>query len=299
MFDLNTKIVLVASSWHKNIGPRKSSVGYIAVFNDSLITLNSLNTITMRASVKFLHYGNEKKDRSETRQVLLTFPILQNNQVNTQLNNFIHSIDSDKHTKKCSRIRSALSLPENIPIVVAAPIRTPEVNLKLCSRQEFHCWFESFLMSRQINSFVNKALTSYHFFQTKDKINSISTHKLLILQEMMVDRFARHDLMNKVYKDRNIWINILRIIIITSEINDQTRFMDFLKYTLGYDSFVKTDSVKMYSMLIPYVFYQTFFKFKNICASYKTGSTINEEINKVINTIESTKAAILKLSAKM
>ena len=30
----------------------------------------------MPANVRFLHYGNEKRERFETKQILITFPIL-------------------------------------------------------------------------------------------------------------------------------------------------------------------------------------------------------------------------------
>lgn len=297
MFDLNTKIVLIGSSCHKKLGPCKNSIGYIVTLNKSLTVLN--NVVTMLAVIKFLRYGNKKKDRFETKTVLLTFPIVQNNQdsVNIQLNKFIHAI---KYTEVWDKFRINLNLPKNTPIVVAAPVHTPEVNFKSCSDQEFFCWFESFLMSSQINSFINKAIA----FQNVS--NNITIHQLTKLQEMTINKNTRRNYIKEICKnssERNMWIYLLRLITITSEVYDQKHVIDQLSLMSTDYSFIKNrkgDLIidKVYSILVPYIFCQSFFMFKNAFLSVKKTTITGKKMETIINKIEFMKTAILELSTK-
>lgn len=302
MFDLNTKIILVASSCHKKVGPRKNSIGYIVTINKSLTVLSNPNVVVISANIKFLHYGNEKKDRFETKRVLLVFPILQDNQdsIDNQFERFAHTINSNRHVEYWNKVRHFLKETNNTPVVIAIPLSTPEVNFELCSSQEFFCWFEGFLMSRQINSFVNKALISNHFSQNE----LYNVHTLLALQSMMVNKSIRQNSLSVIYRDklkRKKWINILRIITITREIHDQKNIIASLHYTSNNilqhikDNRKSVAINKIYAMLIPYVFCRFFSKFTNIIMLLKGTDKSNKEISKIVDRIESTKAMILEL----
>lgn len=286
MFDLNEKVILIASSYYKKTGPRKNSIGYIAPFSKTFKILNNPNVAAMSAEIKFLCYGNEKRNRFETKEVLLTFPILQND-IHNRLEKFIHVINFNK-VDNWNKIRVNLNTSENIPIVIAVPVRTPETNLKYCSNQEFSCWFENFLMSQQMNIFVNEALTSDCFSQ-----NSITKHNLLLLQEMMVDRNTRQAVIKTICESvlrRSEWVNMLRMITITIERTSRKIIANRLFYNFKGGKEAIT-AEKLYTLLIPHIFCQTFRKFKNMYTKHK-------DLNKVIRGIESTKAIMLGLPNK-
>lgn len=289
MFDLGEKVILLASSCHKKTGPRKNSIGYITVFNSTLKVLDGLNLITMGAEIRFLRYGNEKKDRFETKRVSLVFPILQNN-FDIKLDSFIHAVN-----KPSDKMCSILSISENKPIVLAVPLYTPEINFSMCSDQELSCWLESCIMSQQINFFINQALISYHFFQNKE----VSASQLILLQNAMVSNYTRKTLIKHICRNasrRIKWINILRLIIITSGYIGQKAMSTNLVSISRNRSYKKDIKGRisrngLYSILGPRIFYSTFSKFENI---FK-GSNHFKLLVKELNT---TKTIMLSLSTK-
>lgn len=285
MFSLGNKVKLLASSCHKKTGPRKNSIGYITVFDSTLIVLNFHAVVVVAADIRFLRYGNEKNNRFETKRVELVFPILQQKNTTKGLQNCIHIINKD--TKILKQIRIAANILENIPIVIAVPVHTPEINFETCSNQEFSCWFESCIMAPRINSFINEALTSLHFFQ--QEIHIVSPRNMLDIRNMTVDKHIRQDTLRIIYKNksqRKIWVNILRILIITAKLIEQKNLINKLRVDLYY-----IDSSNIYSILSPYLFYSTFPIFKYIYIKHG-------KFNKIIAEIETTKTAILALSAK-
>lgn len=297
MFDPGEKVVLIASSYHKKTGPRKNSIGYITTLNSpSSVTLNNLRITVISTSIQFLRYGNEKKDRFETKQVVTVFPVLQKN-TSEQLNNFIHIISSNKYSKNWDEIRLCLNVSKNVPIVLAVPIHTPEISLKSCSNQEFSCWFESYLTSQAMNSFINDALGSCHFFQ--NKLQSIKLQTLVTLQTMMVNRHTKQTTIKAICEnvsERSKWINILRIITITLKHIKQKVVKDKLVYILNHSLYEKDNkggvtTNNVYSILVPYIFCQSFPKFREI---YRK----NEGFNKIIKRMEDTKDMMLALSTK-
>ncbi len=289
MFDLGEKVILLASSCHKKTGPRKNSIGYITVFNSTLKVVNGLNLITMGAEIRFLRYGNEKKDRFETKRVRLVFPILQNN-FDIRLDSFIHAVN-----KPSDKMCSVLSIFENKPIVLAVPFYTPGTNLSMCSDQEFSCWLESCIMSQQINFFINQALISYHFFQNKE----IDPSQLIILQNAMVSNYTRKALIEDICRNasrRIKWINILRLIIVTSGYIRQKDISDNL-FSISRNRSYKKD-IKgrisrngLYSILGPHIFYSTFHKFENIFKGSNQFKLLVKELN-------TTKTIMLSLPTK-
>lgn len=285
MFSLGEKVKLLASSCHKKTGPRKNSIGYITIFDSTLIVLNLHAIVVVAADIRFLRYGNEKNNRFETKRVELIFPILQQKNITKELQNCIHTID--KNTKILEQIRIAAGIPENIPIVIAVPMHTPEINFETCPNQEFSCWFESCIMAPRINSFINEALLSLHFFQNETPV--VSLQNMLAIRDMTVDKYVRQSTLRNIYKDRSqrkIWVNILRILAITAKLIEQKNLINKLRVDLHY-----INSSNLYSILSPYLFYPTFSIFKEIYIKY-------EKFNKIIAEMEATKTAILALSTK-
>lgn len=285
MFGLGEKVRLIASSCHKKTGPRKNSIGYITPFDATLTVLNNFNLVALAADIKFLRYGNEKKDRFETKRVELVFPKLRDCTLN-KMQRFMSTID--KHVENWDKIRFTLNISKDVPIVIAVPIYTPKVNFKTCSNQEFSCWFESCIMSPQINSFVNKTLISHHFFRNEVYIGLIQN--LSTLRSMMLDKYVRQECLKTICKNREqrkVWVNTLRMLIITIKHIEQKKVTNKLRGELHH-----INSSNLYSILIPYLFYHTFFIFKNIYIKYS-------KFNKVITEIENTKTAILALTTKV
>ena len=248
MFHMNEKIILIASSHNKKIGPCKNSVGYIVPFLNSMVILKDV--AFMPANVRFLHYGNEKRERFETKQILITFPILRS--INDdQIKRFIYLINNNKYIESWDKGHTILHAFDKLPAVLAVPIRTPEISLVKCSNQEFFCWFENHIMSPQMSSFINNALSSHNFF--RDDESAITKETLLLIQTLMVDRGIRQETLGYVYKDvieREKWIKILRIITITVEFTHMKNNIDWLSHI--------SNNKGAYNSLMPYVFYHIF-----------------------------------------
>ena len=285
MFCLGEKVKLIASSCHKKTGPRKNSIGYITIFDSTLFISDLRGIVAIAADIRFLRYGNEKDCRFETKRVELVFPMLQSPDTTEKLQKFLHSVD--KNVESLKKIRVMTGISEDIPIIMAIPDYTPEINFETCSNQEFSCWFESCIMAPQMNSFVNEALNSQHFFQNKD--HEILIHKLLSIRNMALDKKTRRDILKAICRDRvqrKIWIHILRRIIITIKLIEQKKVINRLRGELDY---MNTNSA--YFVLSPYLFYLTFYIFKNMYVKHK-------KFGKVVAEIEATKTAILALSTK-
>lgn len=285
MFGLGEKVKLLASSCHKKTGPRKNSIGYITVFNTTLTVLNLHAVIAVAADIRFLRYGNEENDRFETKRVELIFPILQQKNAIKELQKCVHTID--KNTKTLKQIQSAVGIAKDIPVVIATPVHTPEINFETCSNQEFSCWFESCIMAPQMNSFVNEVLLSPHFFQ--NEIHVVLMQDISNIRNMTIDKYVRQNTLKTIYENRSqrrVWVNILRMLIITTKLIEQKKFANKL-----YAELYHIDNNNTYSILSQCLFCFTFPIFKNIYIEHG-GS------NKVITEMETMKTAMLTLSAK-
>lgn len=293
MFDLNEKCILVASSYHKQTGPRKGSVGYVTSVYNSLKILNHNSLACMTANVRFIRYGNEKKTRSESKYVVLTFPILREN-VRGRLEQFIHAINSNKHIEEWNRVRNILGrdyyVDNHTPVVLAIPIFTQEINFVSCSKHEFFSWFEGCLILPQMTHFISRALASNHFFKN-DEYNGVTLHNLVTLQDMMVDRDFRQKHINDMCENssyRNTWIKILRIVMIVIGYVNQITIIDKLDYITKHS--LLRDSKDIYSTFIPYIFHRAYYMYKNI---YTKQKRLTGTMSRTIKEMENTKAAIL------
>lgn len=293
MFDLGTKIRIVASSHLKKTGPRKDSVGYVTVLSNSRAFIFNRTIFTAYASVKFIRYGNEKRHRAETKCVLLVFPVIEDN-IEETLKVFINKINSEKYTSDWNEVRANMSIPENVPIVIAAPVHTPEISFKTCTHTELCCWFESCLLSQQISSFVNKALVTRHPF--KNGTQCIAEQTLSILREMMVSKEMRHSVIKGMCDSPSIrdkWIGMMRMATIMAKHTQYDLVLNGLCNTVFsgvYDKDGKgsVTTTEVYTLLIPYIFHDKFDKFKGVCIDRKGFSKVikdMEAIRKIIFTL--------------
>ena len=294
MFDLGAKIILVASSCHKKTGPRKDSIGYVTSLFHAHASIGNKSIFVTPASVKFLCYGNEKRHRFETKQVLLVFPFI-NNPTEGSLKAFINIINSDKYVNDWNRVRASVSRTDKAPIVMAAPIYTPEISFETCTHEELRCWFESCLLSQQISAFVNKALISSHTF--RENIPCITKHRLTMLREMIISKQVRNGIMNDMYEDislRNELIKIMRMVTIIAEGFEQETIFNRL-YEVSAARLYERDNngvvlpTEVYKILSPYVFRSKFNALKNIFVN-KRGFT------KLIKEMEAIKRLIFALT---
>lgn len=286
MFDLGAKIILVASSCHKKIGPRKDSIGYVTSLFHSHASIGNKSIFVTPASIKFLYYGNEKRHRFETKQVLLVFPFI-NNPIEGGLKAFINIINSDKYINEWNNIRASMSMTDKIPIAMAAPIYTPEISFETCTHAELRCWFESCLLSQQTSSFVNKALLSRHTF--RGEIPCITKYRLTTLREMIMSKQVRRTIMNDMYEDislRNEWIKIVRMVAILAEGFEQEVILNKL-YEISAASLYDRDDkgvvlpTEVYKILAPYVFRSKFKSFKNVFVNRKGFPKIIKEMEAI------------------
>ena len=150
-----------------------------------------------------------------------------------------------------------MSVQDNIPIGIAVPIYTPGVNLKLCSIEEFQCWFDSCLLSPQINGFINKAMITKHFSQRKHT-HGITNHILSILRDMSIDKYTRQSVMKNIGKtssERMKWILPLSMIITMVKRIEQQNTFNNIKKLVVTGMYNKSDTRNyLYNALIPHIF---------------------------------------------
>ena len=309
MFDLGTKIILLASSCHKKTGPRKNSIGYVTPLESFKTTFNGcldkkskpINVFATLASVKFLYYGNEKRARFETKQTLLVFPMIQSgSNVEATLKAFMNMVSSEKYKNSWDRVREEMSTPDSAPVAIAAPIYTPGVSLKKrvdgdkTYEKELSCWLESVLLSPQISNFINRAIVSRH--PIRDGAQGITMQSLSTLREMMLSKEIRRGFikdMCKISSVHNTLIKTMRMVaIIAKQAEHRTITKNFREVgaTRAYNKdsnggIVASDA---YKILVRYLFYDKFDTFKNILV-------IRRGFPKSIKEMEDTKKVILKL----
>lgn len=292
MFDLGTKITLIASS-HKKTGPRKNSIGYITTSRNSSSSYKD-KIVTIPATVKFLRYGNEEKYRFETKQLLLAFPIIANN-IENKLKIFMDTVNSSKYTGLREQLCNRLAMVSNTTVAVAVPMYTPNISFEFCRSEEFYCWFESCLLSQQVGTFINKALLSKHLF--KKGTECITAQELCLLRDMIIDKYTRQHVLKDIcshHYERVKWISILRMLLLLERYFEQQIVMPNLhKIMIGklYNRDIKGKATisGIYSTVMPYLFRTEFSKFKSIFVA-------NKRFNNTIKEMETTKKAILALS---
>ena len=148
MFRTGSKIVIVASSKSKGLGPKRGSEGYIGnkLAENIFVEYGFVATIF---DVFFTRYGFEKGTRNERKRLLFVYPISKGSSepVETQIKSMIKRVQSPKSKSMWEEVRHEMSkhsvspfepnvTVSNTQIALAVPTLTSTTDLSKVNETE-------------------------------------------------------------------------------------------------------------------------------------------------------------------
>jgi len=180
MFDLGTKVIVLASTQKAGAGPRKGSIGHVVSVQDGYLVDQTLFAVS--CIVHFNRFGFEQKTRSEVRTVVNLLPLINNSgetDVSKQANAFHNFFNSAKLDETVPRIMDSIQAALSTPIVIMLPYNEIDDDVLTCSASEFDTWVKMIslvigpslyqMTTGQVNIKTNNQLLS------KKKISSLNS----------------------------------------------------------------------------------------------------------------------------
>lgn len=192
MFDPGTKIILVESSLHKSVGPRRGSIGYVSncrhVRVVPIITegFGSFSVVASLCETLFIRFGFEERGRIERKTVISVFPMIRNGSllnkenkkeankednpgITKHMKDFCYMISSQKDAYLWENVRDVCEVSSNVPIVLATPLSYDITDLTTCDDLEFKAWLASHLTSISMAKFIGRTVQSGHYTKYNDE----------------------------------------------------------------------------------------------------------------------------------
>jgi hypothetical protein len=192
MFDPGTKVILVESSLHKSVGPRRGSIGYVSNCRHIRVVpvitegFGSFSVAASLCEILFIRFGFEERGRIERKTVISVFPMMRNGSllnkeikkeankednpdIAKHMKDFCHMISSQKDSYLWENVKGICDVSPNIPIVLAAPLSYDTTDLTVCSELEFKAWLASHLTNISISEFIGRTMQSGHYTKYNDK----------------------------------------------------------------------------------------------------------------------------------
>jgi hypothetical protein len=215
MFEPGTKVILVESSLHKTIGPRKGSIGYVSncSFTRTIPAITegfgSFNVVASLCEIVFIRFGFEEHGRVERKHVISIFPLIKNGNlfnkdnkketikesicgIDKHVKDLCNMIASQKDSYLWENIRDNCEVSSSVPVALIVPLSYDTTDLTTCKDVEFKAWITSYLNSIPISKFVDSTGKSSHYTNYNDSIlNKSETWGHLHL--LTSDRDYRHD----------------------------------------------------------------------------------------------------------
>ena len=141
MFDLGTKITVLASTQKNGAGPRKGSIGHIVDIQGNH-SIDS-NMFAVSCVVHFNRFGFEQKSRSEVRTVINLLQMINNSNeadVPKQVDMFHNFFNSAKFDDMISRIIDYTQANSSTSIVIMTPYNEIDDDILTCANSEFESW---------------------------------------------------------------------------------------------------------------------------------------------------------------
>ncbi len=157
MFNISTKIAVLASSNTKSIGPKYGSIGYAAIDDGirySAYLLDKTDTegmILARSIVMFTRYGfGKERPKHEYKPILNVFPIINKSVKIEDMEKTISKVISkfrkeNFENKFWLNSRMNLTGSTDVNVCIMAPVLTLGTDLRTCSNLEFSAWFNNML----------------------------------------------------------------------------------------------------------------------------------------------------------
>jgi hypothetical protein len=289
MFDPGTKVILVESSLHKTVGPRKGSIGYISNSPNTRIIpiitegFSSFSVVAALCEIIFIRFGFEERGRMERKTVISVFPVVKNGSflnkndgeidfgATKHMKDLCNMIVSQKDSYSWENVRDVYGASNNVPIVLATPLSYDATDLTTCDEIEFKAWLSSYLTSIPVNKFIQKTLQSLHYTKYNDtELNKSETWDYLY--RLVGDREFRNDyvrLRSKDIEQRRKSILLVRKIIaamLHTKLKRIKEIIEELQFAVTHD-FISA----CYDALGPHIYNNTAISlFVKMCESYHT-----------------------------
>ena len=167
MFLPGTKVTIISDVVKKDTGPRLGSVGYSVGNSSPFEYYPEKEFMASVTNIMFTRYGNEQKNREETRAFLGIIPMfpsdsLKKNAYKKRLAEFSEKLkeDKDKVHVKFARIAEDMTgeTANSVYYGMIAPILSPTENVVEYSKEEWASWLRSMLKSSRIVQTLSNAL---------------------------------------------------------------------------------------------------------------------------------------------
>lgn len=164
MFDIGTRVVVLASSTGKGFGPKQGSIGYVSsqqptLFIHHMNPHDSLSFLSVLITVAFSRYGFEEKRRCEFRTVVNILPVITGElkNISSKIEGIIGLFQNDEFEKnRCWT--DWVSGKYNIlspKLTVLAPVGSLKTENMLDQPMEVQAYVESFLRNPLIGKSLN------------------------------------------------------------------------------------------------------------------------------------------------
>ena len=313
MFDPGTKIILVESSLHKTVGPRKGSIGYISncydtrTFNLIKEGFDYVSVIASLCEVLFIRFGFEERGRMERKTIIALFPIFKSGGVKKAKNkenelnpiksmaNLCQLITSQKDSYLWENIKANYETSPSIPVVVASPLNYDNTDLTMCDDIEFKAWILSYMTNTIMSKLVRGTRQSGHFSKSNDnELSSKGTWDEL--QLFIDDRSYRGDCVNRWASSaeaRAKSISLIRKIMAVQSRSFMKKAMEDINniHNIDMHDYVTT----IYNTICPYMYNKLVMSlFAKLCYNFNV-----PEISATIGEIEAIISECTALSDSM
>ena len=192
MFEIGTKIRLVASSCHKKTGLRRGSVGYVSNVHNP-VAYPDYNMLVCSVIAVFYRYGFDKRTRVEKQQFINVFPIVDGKRgdIFPQAMESVDLVSGERVEPNWEKsLRQFYSATPKTPIAIAIPVGASECSLLNCDANEYRAMFSSYVTSQKLQRYVHSAIMTGHMSKAKSDTLAMFSNWHTI-QNMSVDRKFR------------------------------------------------------------------------------------------------------------
>jgi len=188
MFDLGTKVIVLASTQKTGAGPRKGSIGHVVSVQDGYLVDQTL--FASSCTVHFSRFGFEQKSRSEVRGVVNLLQVINNSgdtDIPKQINTFHNFFNSAKLDEAVPRIMDYIQAPPGTTVVIMTPYNEIDDDVLTCDASEFYTWVK--MISLVIGPSLYQMTTGSVNIKTDNPL--LSKKKISLLNSTLNNRSDR------------------------------------------------------------------------------------------------------------
>lgn len=289
MFEIGTKVIVLASSRRTGLGPKRGSVGYISKINQ-IMYIRPKNLTVFSCTVYFYRFGFEKKIRAEKKKVLALFPycFIRPDETRKLINKLNGSGPEGELGYKNLFKAAAIKMDT----CVLGPCFSEISDLTACSDKEFYCWMSSILTSHQFVSWIE---TSYNDGPIPEAISKTAFARAHNLSRSKKKR--KEEISTYTRQAILSWLNTMRCIYI---INTHKRDYNFCSrsiesgYTGRNGKFLRNRAIKVLEDL--YFKFPLFEKVKHTLCFNHLG---DDRVFELMNLVEASRFTVLEFSDRL